>query len=93
MQKQHAKDVVFLTVNMDDPANQERGLAFLRSAQVALPNYAYDAEDEAWVKALKLDDGISFPYVRIYDRQGKLVHEAPTSHDDMTAKLNELLKK
>lgn len=94
MQKKHAKDgLTVLTVNMDDPKEQERGLAFLRSAQISLPNYAYDATDETWLKAMKLEDGITFPYVRIYDRQGKLIHDATTPHEEVEEKVGELLKK
>jgi thiol-disulfide isomerase/thioredoxin len=93
LQKKHPQNLVIITMNMDDPKEQERGLAFLRSAQITLPNYAFDA-GEAWIANWKeLATGIVYPHTRIYDREGKLIHDETTTQEELAEKVAELLKK
>jgi len=73
LHRQHAdRGLAVISVSMDEPADEQKVLAFLQSQGAAFDNFIsrYGTGSESF-EAFGIDDG-TVPHVQLYDHQGKL---------------------
>jgi hypothetical protein len=66
------KDVAVISLNVDDVADRENALAFLKKQQPQFQNLMIDESADVWQEKLHTN---SPPTVLVYGRDGKLIKE------------------
>lgn len=85
---EHKDELTLITVSMDEPDENKKVTALLKSKNAVSPAMQSDMgqSQEAW-EGFDLEDGT--PWYRVYDREGKLVAES-AEFSDLEPKIKDL---
>jgi thiol-disulfide isomerase/thioredoxin len=73
--------VVCMSVTVDETANQDKALAFLKDKRAAFTNYLLDEPEKVWQEKLQIQ---SIPAVFVFDREGIRAARFPEDGKEFT---------